>query len=191
MIGARSESFQTGRVVGAGSLVCRGCGYRVMLEALDAVPECPACGGTAFRRASLFERPEGEGDQPTLDQPIVAPRPGEPHWLRAVRPDVPAGGQVLAFEEAEDVTVTPLTEGWLRIGRSVAADIRLDDPTVSRRHALIVKTGEGLVRVLDDRSLNGVFVNGNRVEWSALRDGDELAIGRYSLYLLDATGQTG
>jgi len=38
--------------------------------------------------------------------------------------------------------------------------------------------------VLDDRSLNGVFVNGETVEWGLLRDGDELGIGRYSLYVV-------
>lgn len=38
--------------------------------------------------------------------------------------------------------------------------------------------------VLDDRSLNGVFVNGVTVEWAPLRDGDELAVGRYRLYAL-------
>ena len=55
----------------------------------------------------------------------------------------------------------PLTREWTRIGRSLAADVRFDDPTVSRRHALIVRQADG-VRVLDDRSLNGVFVNGER-----------------------------
>ncbi len=38
--------------------------------------------------------------------------------------------------------------------------------------------------MLDDRSLNGVFVNGAAVEWGPLADGDELAVGRYSLYAL-------
>ena len=56
---------------------------------------------------------------------------------------------------------------------------------MSRRHALIVKTESGDLRVLDDRSLNGLFVNGDQVEWSHLRDGDELAIGRYRLHLVD------
>jgi len=37
------------------------------------------------------------------------------------------------------------------------------------------------VRLLDDRSLNGVFVNGERVEWTTLQDGDEIEIGRYRL----------
>jgi pSer/pThr/pTyr-binding forkhead associated (FHA) protein len=43
------------------------------------------------------------------------------------------------------------------------------------------------VRVLDDRSLNGVFVNGERVEWRALRDGDEIVVGRYRLHFLVQT----
>jgi pSer/pThr/pTyr-binding forkhead associated (FHA) protein len=44
------------------------------------------------------------------------------------------------------------------------------------------------VRVLDDRSLNGVFVNGERVEWSPLADGDEIVVGRHSLRFLDVPG---
>ena len=45
------------------------------------------------------------------------------------------------------------------------------------RHALVVRQADG-VRVLDDRSLNGVFVNGERIEWRAPHDGDELLVGR-------------
>ena len=59
-------------------------------------------------------------------------------------------------------------------------------PTVSRRHALVVLTDAGDLRALDDRSLNGLFVNGERVEWAALADGDELEIGRFRLYVLEA-----
>ena len=77
------------------------------------------------------------------------------------------------------------TREWTRVGRSLAADVRFDDPTVSRRHALIVRQADG-VRVLDDRCLNGVFVNGERVEWRALPDGDEIVVGRYRLHFLDA-----
>jgi predicted RNA-binding Zn-ribbon protein involved in translation (DUF1610 family) len=189
MISTRSESFQSGRVVGAGSLICRSCGYRVMLEALDEVPECPSCGGTAFRRASMFEPSTAEAEQPTVDHPILVPGRREPDWLTALRSDVPAGAQWVAFQDDDDVRQVALKEGWLRVGRSAAADIRLDDPTVSRRHALIVKTEGGRIRVLDDRSLNGVFVNGTRVEWSPLHDGDELAIGRYRLYVVDGAAR--
>ena len=74
----------------------------------------------------------------------------------------------------------PLSREWTRIGRSLAADVRFDDPTVSRRHALIVRHPDG-VRVLDDRSLNGVFVNGTRVDGRVLNDGDEILVGRYRL----------
>ena len=66
-----------------------------------------------------------------------------------------------------------MSREWTRIGRSLAADIRFDDATVSRRHALVANEEAG-VRVLDDRSLNGILVNGRRVEWSPLVDGDEL-----------------
>jgi pSer/pThr/pTyr-binding forkhead associated (FHA) protein len=62
--------------------------------------------------------------------------------------------------------------------------VRFDDATVSRRHALVVNQEDG-VRVLDDRSLNGVFVNGRRVEWSPLRDGDEITVGRHAIFYLD------
>ena len=80
----------------------------------------------------------------------------------------------------------PIVSGWSKIGRSSGADVLLDDPTVSRRHALVVLTDEGELRALDDRSLNGLFVNGERVEWAPLSDGDELEIGRYRLYVIDA-----
>ncbi len=66
--------------------------------------------------------------------------------------------------------------------------MRFDDPTVSRRHALIVRQPDG-VRVLDDRSLNGVFVNGARVEGKALKDGDEIIVGRYRLSFLSRRGR--
>ena len=81
--------------------------------------------------------------------------------------------------------VVALDREWTRVGRSLAADVRFDDPTVSRRHALIVRQADG-VRVLDDRSLNGVFVNGERVEWRVLGDADEIVVGRYRLHFLDA-----
>jgi len=82
--------------------------------------------------------------------------------------------------------VMPLMQEWTRIGRSLAADIRLDDPTVSRRHALVCVQRDR-VRVLDDRSLNGLFLNGERVEWHDLSDDDELVIGRYKLHFVDTT----
>src|SRR5204862_1568082 len=97
-------------------------------------------------------------------------------------------GQYLAWADGEQVRIVPLDREWTRVGRSLAADVRFDDPTVSRRHALIVRQADG-VRVLDDRSLNGVFVNGERVEWRVLSDGDEIVVGRYRLHFLEAVEQ--
>ena len=121
--------------------------------------------------------------------PVTPPAPAadraRPAWLDEARGGITEPGRYLAYEESGTQVVTALTQEWTRIGRSLAADVRFDDATVSRRHALVVSQGEG-VRVLDDRSLNGVFVNGKRVEWSALTDGDEITIGRHPIFFLDA-----
>jgi pSer/pThr/pTyr-binding forkhead associated (FHA) protein len=107
-----------------------------------------------------------------------------PSWVDDARAGLTEPGQYLAYEESGRHVVMPISREWTRIGRSMAADLRFDDATVSRRHALVVSQSEG-VRVLDDRSLNGIFVNGQRVEWSPLNDGDEITVGRHTLYFMD------
>ena len=98
----------------------------------------------------------------------------------------PAARALASCDDEEPIEIFPIDEGWTRIGRSAAADLRLDDPSVSRRHALIVCEKPKALRVLDDRSLNGVRVNGEPIEWARLVDGDELGIGRYRLFVLEA-----
>jgi len=161
----------------AGSLICTGCGYTLALEVDDELPTCPACGETRFRRASLFE-------SRTLDTEAISPAAAPPMWLEEVRAQIDPSSRYLTYEEEGKPTVFELPGGWTRIGRSSAADLRLDDATVSRRHALVVRTPENELRALDDRSLNGLFVNGDKVEWTPLAAGDELEIGRYRLYVL-------
>ena len=97
-----------------------------------------------------------------------------------MRESIAEPGKYLAMFADGRTRVIELSAGWSRIGRSRSADIRLDDPTVSRRHAVIVQTPEGELSVLDDRSMNGICVNGEPVDWSPLADGDELQIGRYT-----------
>jgi FHA domain/Zinc-ribbon containing domain len=178
-----AEAFETGTLAGAGSFVCLDCGYAVRLKDRDVIPECPGCGSGRFRRASLFEH--GEHLEPTtIDLPAVQQRPKAPEWLDALREQITEPGACFAFMDSGHVSVVPISDGWMRIGRSRSADLRLDHPTVSRRHAIVVRTDRGSIRALDDRSLNGLFVNGEPVDWSPLKDGDELSIGRYSLYLL-------
>ena len=110
--------------------------------------------------------------------------PSRPDWIDEARGNLAAPGKYLAYEDSGRRIVVPVAREWTRIGRSLAADVRFDDATVSRRHALIVAQADG-VRVLDDRSLNGVYVNGRRVEWSPLADGDEIVVGRHTIHFRD------
>ena len=65
-------------------------------------------------------------------------------------------------------------------GRYPESDIFLDDVTVSRKHAVLVRTPEGF-RVEDQGSLNGTFLNRRRIESGELSDGDEVQVGKYRL----------
>ena len=65
-------------------------------------------------------------------------------------------------------------------GRHPASDIFLDDVTVSRRHAEIVRAGDGFL-VRDVGSLNGSYINRKRIDEAALSGGDEVQIGKYRL----------
>jgi hypothetical protein len=123
----------------------------------------------------------GQGSVPVVDG---AGRRERPAWVEDARAGVGEPGKYLAYEDGGRHVVVAISREWTRIGRSLAADLRFDDATVSRRHALVVSQADG-VRVLDDRSLNGIFVNGRRVEWSPLTDGDEITIGRHTLFYLD------
>ena len=172
------KAWMSGNVAGTGTFRCTDCDYPVSLDAVDELPTCPNCGGTEFVRASLFTTAQTS----VLE---VAADDDDQGWLDEIRDSLSEPGQYLAYRtEGESRIAYALQREWTRIGRSLAADIRFDDPTVSRRHALIVRQPDGL-RVLDDRSLNGVFVNGERVEWSTLADGDEVVIGRHHLHFVD------
>jgi hypothetical protein len=174
--------------VGAGSFRCRGCGYVLTLTALDKLSTCPECGSDDFARAPLFsgsaarEDPTEPGEETMRHGGALAqPEPvGHDALLAHARDEISQPGEYLCFAEGDDTRTVALTREWTRVGRSLAADVRFDDPTVSRRHALIVRQPDG-VRVLDDRSLNGVFVNGERIEGRVLKDGDEIVVGRYRL----------
>jgi FHA domain-containing protein/zinc ribbon family protein len=170
------SKYSTGTLAGAGSFSCATCGFHVALHALDEIPECPNCGRSEFGRASIFDAADSVGSSGLHDD-------DRPEWLTGVHDDL-EDGQYLVHEAEEGVALLPLTREWTRIGRSLAADIRLDDPTVSRRHALLCRQ-EGDTRILDDRSLNGIFVNGERVEWADISDGDEVIVGRYRLFFVD------
>ena len=172
------DSLTSGTMAGTGSFRCDQCGYVLTLADRDTLADCPGCGGKSFSRSSLFSTPRFSRAAQRSPEEQAA-------WLQDARGGIDSPGQYLAYEDGDRTVLVALQREWTRVGRSLAADVRFDDPTVSRRHALIVRQADG-VRVLDDRSLNGVFVNGKRVEWSALADGDEIVVGRYCLHYLES-----
>ena len=168
---------------GSGTFFCTMCNAQLSLRESDSLPECPRCGATEFHRDSIFEPMQEHGQTAELAIPDAL---GSLEWLKGTREALPGPGRYLAMHDCDGPSLFLIEQGWTRIGRSANADIRLDDPSVSRRHALIVSEQPDSLRILDDRSLNGVFLNGDLIEWGRVGDGDELAIGRYRLFALEA-----
>ena len=100
---------------------------------------------------------------------------------RRTLPDTAAEpGRYLVAEDGAERRLLRLGAGATHIGRGFGADLRLDDPAVSRRHAIVVCDDAGAA-ILDDRSANGTFVNGVCVARAALADGDVIIVGRVAL----------
>ena len=176
------ESFASGSMPGEGTYFCLVCGSQLSLRETDELPNCSYCGAIRFRRDSIFSSLQDHGS-PTVEFAIAAERE-PPGWLDEARGQLSTPGCHLALLDQGDFQLFSLEVGWTKIGRCDTAEICLDDPSVSRRHAIVATDPGKRPRVLDDRSLNGVLVNGRRVDLAELEDGDELTIGRYRLYLL-------
>jgi pSer/pThr/pTyr-binding forkhead associated (FHA) protein len=97
-----------------------------------------------------------------------------------------SSGRYLAVEDGAELVIIELGADPIRLGRSPAADVMLEHLSVSRRHAVVATRGEVVV-VLDDRSLNGVVVNGERVGEAVLAHGDEIRLGDVALRYLEIT----
>jgi pSer/pThr/pTyr-binding forkhead associated (FHA) protein len=123
----------------------------------------------------------------TREAPAVSPLSERDRTRATTRLPQPAPGRYLAVPDGGEVALVPLREPTTRLGRSHTADVVLEDASVSRRHALIVRRDARSV-LLDDRSLNGIHVNGQRVtEWS-LRHGDEILLGRIAVRYVEVAG---
>lgn len=176
----------TGAVPGPGTYFCTRCGSHLALRENDMLPLCPACGATEFRLDSIFESLQEQVHAGASTARGVDASTASPGWLRESRRHAATGTRHLLHRPgADEVIDFPIAEGWTRIGRSAAADIQLDDPSVSRRHALLVSEPGRAVRVLDDRSINGVLINDEPVEWGKLGDGDVLTIGSFRLFMIE------
>jgi len=170
----------SGTVVEAGSFRCRGCDTVLTLESAGVLAECPNCGAVEFDRCPLFATSSIDAAGAPAAKGSDTERIAR---IAHAREALDAPGDYLCYEEHGEMRIIPLTGAWTRIGRSLSADVHLEDQTVSRRHAMIVRDGKS-IRALDDRSMNGLYVNGERVESTTLHDGDELLVGRYRLLLV-------
>lgn len=136
------------------------------------------------RRGSAQGASAHRADRPTLGIDAQHPFGVDAYTLldhrtrnRCVTRDLAPPGRYLEVEHEGQTHLIPLDRPIIHIGRGLHADVRLEDPHVSRRHAIIAQRGDG-ARVLDDRSRHGVFVNGRSVGIGYLADGDVLRIGR-------------
>lgn len=115
-----------------------------------------------------------------------------PPPMPATPPDVAQRlepGRYLALGDGPDAKLLPLTHPITHLGRGFTADVQLEDPGISRRHAILMQDETG-VRILDDRSSNGTFVNGRRIAEATLHDGDAIGLGRIVLLFVDVVDAT-
>ncbi|HEX2359503.1 MAG TPA: FHA domain-containing protein [Solirubrobacterales bacterium] len=152
---------------------------------------CPECGFVNAEGANYCQkcgaylsRPEG-GDEPTT-MTYTVDESGEMHQVD-IDEVVEKHGAALVIRAGggragESFT---LDDDKVSVGRTPEAGVFLDDVTVSRNHALLVRRRDGLY--IDDLgSLNGTYVNRHRIESQQLTDGDEIQIGKYKLSYLEA-----
>jgi pSer/pThr/pTyr-binding forkhead associated (FHA) protein len=139
--------------------------------------------GPASRDGSTERAAEGTTERVEIVTPPEAPaRPATPE--QPALPPPPEAGRYLEVQGPVEARLVRLQPGSTRIGRGLAADLRLDENSVSRRHAVLVNEAEG-ARILDDRSSNGTYVNGHRVEQAELHDGDTVMLGRVAMRYIE------
>jgi len=152
---------------------CNKCGHRNPPESLF----CSACGTAldtlsdhtiTLSKVDPLQDAVGAGDDVQVDLG-----------------DLPAEGAVLIVRSGAQAGATfLLADPLTRLGRHPDSEIMLDDITVSRRHADIERTPSGYV-ARDAGSLNGTYVNQERIDESPLHQGDELQVGKFRLVFFE------
>jgi pSer/pThr/pTyr-binding forkhead associated (FHA) protein len=146
---------------------CPQCGHKNPLTAKF----CSSCG------ASLDQR----GAEHHTTMSVAVPVEGAPDDLDIDLEQLPVGvGMLVVTRGPNSGSKYALDEPLVTAGRHPDSVIFLDDITVSRRHAEVRRTPEGY-DVADVGSLNGTYLNRERVEKATLTDGDELQIGTFKL----------
>jgi pSer/pThr/pTyr-binding forkhead associated (FHA) protein len=157
------------------SIFCNRCGHRNP----EGSNFCSSCGAVLERLA---------GADPSVTTITLAPveaagEVGEEEVTVSVD-DYPAGVGLLVVKRGPNAgSRFALSDGTTTIGRHPDSDIFLDDVTVSRRHAEVAHIG-GSFTVKDVGSLNGTYLDRERIESADLHSGDELQIGKFRLVFL-------
>ncbi len=148
---------------------CKNCGNP--LE--PGSSKCAVCGAESFSNTVMQE--------PTSTLTVVDVESGDE--IEVVHPPegVPRGKAVLIIKKGpESGARFVLEKDPTTLGRHPESDIFLDDITVSRRHAEIRRAGTGFM-IADMGSLNGTYVNRERIESVELRNGDEIQVGKFRM----------
>jgi pSer/pThr/pTyr-binding forkhead associated (FHA) protein len=149
---------------------CPKCGF----DNRDDANFCNRCGSRLVAQdtaeTTVTYAPTAEEAEAAAVQPVE----GRPTAVLVIR----AGG-------GREGELVDLDTDLLTIGRNPENQLFLDDVTVSRQHARVIRDATGFV-IEDLNSLNGTYVNRRRVERHHLSDGDELQIGKYKLGFLEA-----
>jgi len=161
----------------------------------DGARYCSNCGAPLAR--SSQDRGWGGGDRPGETTSVISPIAGEPDYGDEPSPDfsvvdsLPPGTALLVVQRGPNARSRFLRDyDFTSTGRHPDSAIFLDDVTVSRRHAEFYRTGDRFT-VRDVGSLNGTYVNRERIEEAELFGGDEVQIGKFRLLFLTRSPEVG
>jgi pSer/pThr/pTyr-binding forkhead associated (FHA) protein len=126
--------------------------------------------------------------EPGTDDAILDSLPLLDHRSRsrAITPRLAARGRYLALQDGDDTRLVRLETNITHLGRGLTSDLRFEHQHVSRTHALVVRHGR-VVRVLDNRSTAGTYINGRRVVATNIQNGDVIRIGPIVMQYVEIT----